>query len=122
MDGVYIDRLEWTERGGRLEVTIGATAVEDLTIMLEGRVALGREAFLQGPERRLDIVPGEQIEWHPHANEDLGLTIPPGVAATAGALPVRAGRYDWPDADGLILVVEQTIIRDQGGNEIGRVG
>lgn len=122
MDGVYIDHLQWAERGSRLELTIGATAVEDLVIMLEGRVALGRKAFLQGPERRLDIVPGETIEWHPHGNGDLGLTIPPGVAATAGELPVRAGRYDWPDAEGLVLIVEQTIIRDQEGNEIGRVG
>lgn len=122
MDGVYIDLLQWAERGRRLELTIAATAVEDLVIMLGGRVALGREAFLQGPERRLDIVPGETIEWHPHGNGDLGLTIPPGVAAMAGELPLRAGRYDWPDAEGLVLIVEQTTIRDQEGNEIGRVG
>ena len=39
-----------------------------------------------------------------------------------GQLPVHAGRYELPDADGLIVIVEQTIIRDQEGNEIGRVG
>ena len=122
MDGIYVDRLALAERDGRLELTIGAAAFEDWVIMLEGRVALGHEAFLESPDRRLDIVPGERIEWHPHEDGALGLAIPPAVAATAGQLPVRAGRYDWPDADGLILVVEQTIVRDQQGNEIDRIG
>lgn len=122
MGGVYVDRLGWPEDEDGLRVNLGALAIEDLRIVLEGRLANGREGFLEGPTGRLDLVPGEALAWHQHRERDLGLVLPPEAVVAMAKLPVAAGVYRWPEASRLTLEVEQTIVRDQDGKEISRIG
>jgi suppressor of fused-like protein len=121
MAGVYVDRLEWAESDEGLHVVIGAAAVDDLRIMLDGRLALGQTAFLEGAEQRLDLVPGDAVERHPHPDA-LALTLTPGAIAAMADLPTKAGRYTWPEVPGLTLDVEVTIVRDDDGREVERIG
>ena len=121
MEGVYVDRLAWTESDDGLHVVIGAAAVEDLRIMLEGRLPFGRAAFLQGAEQRLELVPDTPVGWHRH-EEALALILPPAAIAAMTGLPAVAGRYAWPEVPGLTLDVEVTVITDEDGREVGRIG
>ena len=106
MAGVYLETLSWTESADQLLVTIGAAALEDWGIMLEGRVALGHEASFFGPEQRLDLVPGDVFGWHRHEEGSMAVTLPPSVASQLASLGERPGGQTWPEAPGLIVHVE----------------
>jgi hypothetical protein len=121
MDGVFVDRLEWSESDDGLQVVIGAAAVDDLRIMLEGRLAFGRPGFLEGAEQRLDLVPGDSVGRHRH-QEALALELSPEAISAMASLPAKAGRYTWPEVPGLTLDVQVTIVTDEDGREVGRVG
>jgi suppressor of fused len=106
MAGVYLDSLSWREEADSLHVTIGAAALEDWAIMLKGRLALGREASLFGPEQKLDLVPGNTFGWHRHEEGGIALTLPPAVASQLATLDGRTGGQEWPEAPGLAVHVE----------------
>ncbi len=106
MAGVYLETLTWTESADQLRVTIGAAALEDWRIMLEGRVALGHEASFFGPEQRLDLVPGDAFGWHRHEEGSMAVTLPPPLVSQLATLDGRVGGQEWPDAPGLAIHVE----------------
>jgi suppressor of fused-like protein len=121
MSGVYVDRLQWDDSADGLRVTIGAAAVEDVLIMLDGRLPFGREGFLEGEGHRIDLVPGTSVGWH-RQDDGLALVLTPDAVASMASLPVATGRYTWPQVPGLTLDVEATIVRTEDGREVDRLG
>jgi hypothetical protein len=123
MAGVYVDGLALEETDGSLMVTVGALAVPDLQIMLRGRLGHGRNAFLNAPGSELVLAPGETVEWHDHGEGEIGLQMPPAAAeAMASAIRQEAGEYRVSELARVAIVVTETVIRDQAGNEIDRLG
>ena len=103
-------------------MTVGALAVEGIADLLRRRLGRGLDGWLQGPDASIRFQPG--AEWSV-ATEDRALTLsmPAATAeALADALKPVVGTYEVAEAPGLVVVVEETIVRDQTGAEIRRVG
>ena len=49
-------------------------------------------------------------------------TLTPVAIAAMADLPTKAGRYTWPEVPELTLDVEVTIVRDDDGREVERIG
>jgi suppressor of fused-like protein len=125
MGGFNTDSTRWAVGPQGVRVTVGALVVERFGLLLTRRCALGREAYLRGPEMAVQIVPGATFGFHPIADDPsiLHLELPPdGARALAASLRPVVGEYSAPGLPGLVIAVEQTIIRDQQGNETSRVG
>jgi hypothetical protein len=125
MGGYNTDSTRWTVGPEGTRLTIGALVVERFGLLLTRRCAMGRDAYLKGPEMAVMIAPASEFACHPDPSDQiiLRLELPAdGARALAASLRPVVGEYSVPDLPGLVVAVEQTIIRDQEGNETGRVG
>lgn len=121
LEGINVDVLSWSDDGGPA-VTVGAIAVPSLRTLLSGRVARGQAAWLRGPDATLVLRPGET--WtHVRDGDRLVLTMPSAAASRLSAsLAERVGTYMVEDLPGLTFVVQETVVTDQKGEEVGRIG
>lgn len=121
LEGINVDVLSWSEDGAPA-VTLGAMAVPSLRTLLSGRVARGQEAWLRGPEAMLVLRPGE-IWAHAKDGDRMVITMPRAAASRLSeSLAERAGTYMDEDFPGLTIVVQETVVTDQKGEEVGRIG
>ena len=121
MAEIHCDDLEWSISGDRMDVAIGATAVPRLLRMLRGRLPFDRPFFVQGPSMRLDVTPGEALDWHDAGDGTLHLTLSPAEVDRIGTtLEPIAGSY--PVSPRLSFTVRRSVITDRQGREVEVVG
>jgi suppressor of fused-like protein len=120
-DGIFVEDLSWSLDAG-LEIIVGASAVPDVALMLAGRVGLGKIAAIYGRNGRILLRPGDGSSWTVEGDA-LALTLPADAArALAGQIAVRAGDYRVAEVPELRLHVVPSVIRDEQGNEVERIG
>jgi hypothetical protein len=120
--GLNVDVLRWTESDGVVRVTFGAYAIQGVADLIRRRVACGQGAWIESRDASLQLDPAE--EWRIAPGDALLTISMPAAAALALADALRpiVGTYETPEAPGLVIEVEETILRDSKGAEIGRVG
>ncbi|HET7831035.1 MAG TPA: suppressor of fused domain protein [Candidatus Limnocylindrales bacterium] len=122
--GLNVDVLRWAaaEGSGAVRVTFGAYAIEGVADLLRRRVARGLAAWIESADASLQLDPAD--EWAISTDEALLTIAMPAAAALAlaDALRPTVGTYETEEAPGLVVEVEETILRDSTGAEIGRVG
>ncbi len=121
MGQVNVDRLAWDDDGDRLTITLGATAVDGLHRMVEGRLPFGNTLWINGPESAVMAQPAKALSWHDAGEGTVHLDLPVALGRRiAEAVRPVAGTYDVDDR--LRIVVERTVITDQHGKPVETVG
>jgi hypothetical protein len=122
LSGLNVDQLAWASDGGGVRVSLGAYAIEGIADLLRRRPGRGLDGWVQGRDALVVFHAGDA--WDVVTEDDvLTLTMPATVAvALAGTLRPEVGTYAVPAAPGLVVAVEETIVRDAKGNEIESVG
>jgi hypothetical protein len=118
---VYVDNIRWQEHGdGSLELTIGASAVDSLKMMLIGRTPFGRNFGFQSRTGVVEFRPGDAVNWQAK-DTDLTLTLPAAAAIDlAGRLQVKQGVY--PLGERIVVRVVPSRIKDTDGNVVATIG
>ncbi len=122
LSGLNVDVLDWEDSADGVELTLGALSIDAVVTLLRQRVSHGLDGWVQGPGASVVFHAG--TAWSRTTQEQtLSLSVTPDMAITlAATLAPRVGRYAIPEAPGLVVRVEETIVRDARGDEIGRVG
>jgi suppressor of fused-like protein len=127
MEQLMTNLVNWT-LGGRkrgrenLELVIGAMVVDDLKMMLAGRIAFGREFTVVSPERQLALHPAQQSAWRID-RETLHIQVSPELRGELEAtLQPVAGVYECPTLPGLVFKVVPTNIKDGDGKVVRKMG
>lgn len=103
-------------------VTLPATVVDSLCLVLPLRIGFGRPFTLMSTDVSLNVVPGESSALT-QADGSWTLTVTGEQAeAISAALRPVAGRYAVPGLADVAFQVERTAVRDQQGNVISSVG
>lgn len=103
-------------------VTLPATVVDSLCLLLPLRIPFGRPFMLTSPEENLTVFPGAFYTLlKTPRGWNLTLTDDQAEAVAAALRPV-AGTYPVPGLPELVFHVERTAVRDQQGNVTGHVG
>lgn len=103
-------------------VTLPATVIDSLCLVLPLRIGFGRPFALMTKEKMLTFLPGSSAGL---IQSDSGwtLTVTAEQAESIGAsLRPVAGRYEVPGLPDVEFQVERTAVRDQQGNVISSVG
>lgn len=108
-------------------ITLPATVVDSLCLVLPLRIGFGRTFMLMSSEAILNVVPGAGQDPAQSAltQADKGWTLTvtgEQAEAISAALRPTAGRYTAPGLPGIEFQVERTAVRDQQGNVISSVG
>jgi len=125
MNGLRTAETSWGQASGVVRITTGAIVVEGLVDLLNGRCAVGREAIVWGPAGSIQFIPGEAFGWHVVPNDPtvLHIEVPPAAARDlAAAIRPVAGEYSVPSMPTLIVTIQESVIRDQNGAEVERIG
>lgn len=103
-------------------VTLPATVVDSLCLVLPLRIGFGRPFALMTKEKMLTIVPGPDADLtRSDSGWTLALTAEQAESVGASLRPV-AGRYEAPGLPDIAFQVERTAVLDQQGNVISHVG
>lgn len=119
--GSFTSSLSWELEGPAITITMGALAVPDFKRLLAGRLPYGRPFYIAGPEQQLIVEPGDQLLPSPDGI-NLTLKLPDAAVEAMADLEARRGRYTWPAAPGLTIVIEPTEIKDRDGGVIEVIG
>ena len=103
-------------------VTLPATVVDSLCLLLPLRIPFGRAFLLTGADESLTVFAGAFYTlMKTPRGWNLSLTDAQAEAVAAALRPV-AGIYEVPGLPELVFRVERTAVRDQQGNVTGHVG
>jgi hypothetical protein len=121
---LYADNITWTEvqSGKRLELTIGAKAVDSLKMMLAGRIPFGRPFALQGPKTFIGFEPADAVTWEA-TKDHVTVHVPTGVATQlVSRLRVKQGSYPLDEEGRVVVHVVPSRIKDAAGNVVAVIG
>ena len=125
-DRAFVAKVEWeaTGRGsGRvLNVTLGARAVESLLPKLRSRLAHGRDFVLVGKEQALRFRAAKEWKWAVRDGTPTLDLSPAALAALRERLPVKRGRYEFPELPSVVFTVVPSEITDPEGRVVEVVG
>ena len=122
LTGLNVDVLDWDESPDGVELTLGALSIEPVITLLRQRVGHGLDGWVQGPEASVMFRAGEAWSCTTEGrSQDVTLTRDMALTLAASLAPI-VGTYAIREAPGLVVRVEETIVRDAQGSEIGRVG
>ncbi len=103
-------------------VTLPATVVDSLCLLLPLRIPFGRAFMLTGAKESLTVFAGAFYTlMKTPRGWNLSLTDDQAEAVAAALRPV-AGTYEVPGLPELVFRVERTAVRDQQGNVTGHIG
>ena len=122
MAGVNVDLLEIDGQGAVIRLKIGAMTVDRIQRMVRGRLLHGRDFWIVGPSAQLQMHPAATFEWHDEPDGPTMVHLAPASIDGLLSLPPKAGRYEIAPDGRLIVEVQQTIITDEKGREVGRIG
>jgi hypothetical protein len=105
-----------------LRISLGALGAERALRMLSGRSLHDREFIVQGEGHVLRCNVSTTPGWHQDGPEATIHLTHDAAGRLLSALRPLVGEYSVPDLPGLIFVVEESVIRDEGGREIERRG
>lgn len=125
MAGLRASEASWAAIDDAVKITIGAMVIDRFQIHLTRRCALGHDAVVWCPGASIRIIPAATFGWHVVPSEPtvLHLEVPPeGARELAACLKPLMGTYAAPSLPGLLVDVTETVVRDQQGNEVERIG
>lgn len=125
-DRAFVAKVEWevTGRGTKrvLNVTLGARAVEALLPKLRSRLAHGRDFALVGKEQAVRFRAAKEWKWAVRDGTPTLDLSPAALAALRERVPVKRGRYEWPELPGAVFTVVPSEITDAEGRVVEVVG
>lgn len=122
MSMIHVDRLGLESADGVLRITLGALGAERVLRMLTGRSLHNREFLVRGEGQVLRCDVAGAPGWHLDGSEATVHLTRDAAVRLRSALRPLVGEYSVPELPDLILIVEETVIRDETGREIGRIG
>ena len=122
MGQMNVDVVSAQAQGDALHVQLGATAVIRLTQVLGSRLRHHHGLLINGPSGYVGFQPGAKLAWHAADDGSTHVELPSDVLAEI-EVTLRPIRGTYAVAGGrLVFDVEPTIVRNDDGKEIDRIG
>ncbi|MBO0867512.1 MAG: suppressor of fused domain protein [Micromonosporaceae bacterium] len=119
---LFVQESGW-QTGTGTTLTFGAKAAEGIARVLPARLSFGRGLLIDGPDRSIELLPGDRLAITHRDRDLLELQLPaPVLDELAAALRPVAGTYRLPSAPGLTVEIVKSQIRDRDGNIVAEVG